>query len=45
MHILLQGPAAGAYAMIAAVLYGFIVVYGPRSIVAVFLVVAVAFVI
>lgn len=45
MHLFLQGPSAGLYAMFAAILYGIIVTLGPRSIWATWLCVAVAFII
>jgi hypothetical protein len=45
MHIFLQGPAGGAYAIIAAVLYGLIVAYGPRPVTAAGAIAAAAFII
>ena len=44
MHFFLQGPSAGLYAVFAAILYGVIIVYGPRSLLAVSAIVALAFV-
>ncbi|SKC36424.1 hypothetical protein [Okibacterium fritillariae] len=45
MHIFLQGPAGGAYAIVAAVLYGLIVTYGPRRVTAAGTIAAAAFII
>jgi hypothetical protein len=45
MHIFLQGPAGGIYAIAAAVLYGLIVAYGPRLIAVAGMIVAAAFII
>lgn len=44
IHILLQGPAAGIYAMAAAVLYGCVFAWGPRRPLPTFLIVAAAFI-
>lgn len=43
-HILLRGPAAGLYAMFAAVLYGCIQSLGRRSALSTYMFIAVAFV-
>ncbi|MCJ1697911.1 hypothetical protein MT349_19180 [Rathayibacter caricis] len=45
MHLFLQGLSGGLYAIIASVLYGLIVVHGPRRIPAVFAIVALAFIV
>jgi hypothetical protein len=45
MHFFLQGTSAGFYAMFAAVLYGVVVLFGPRSIWAVWFLVAIAFIV
>jgi hypothetical protein len=45
MHFFLQGVTAGIYAMFAAVLYGVIVLFGPRSIWAIWFLVTIAFIV
>lgn len=45
VHILLQGPAAGVYAMAAAVLYGCICAWGPRRALSTYLIVTATFIV